>query len=85
MFKTLYGNLKYSRKSDLIFLPIKYLYLLYTVPFLVFAFMLSVRSVGVFGNPTTEEMGIVKAILLHMSAVVISFAIWGTLWSIFLK
>lgn len=85
MLRVLYGNLKFNRKIDCILIPIKYLYLVYTAPFLVFAILLSIRSLGAFGNPLKEEFGIVKSVLLHLSALVISFAIWGSLWSIFVK
>lgn len=82
MLKTLYGNLKYTKKSDLVILPIKYIYLIYTFPFLIFTLLLAIRSLGAFGNPLQEEIGPIKAVLLHMSAIVISFALWGTLYAI---
>lgn len=85
MIKALYGRLKYDNKSDIFILIIKYFYILFTFPFLLFALLLSLRSAGVFGNGRNEQFSKVKLVLLHMSAIVISFAIWGTLWSIFVR
>ncbi len=83
MLKTLYGNLRYRKKIDIIILPIKYLYIVFTFPFLIFVLLLTIRSVGVLGNPLTEESGIVKSILLHIATIFISFVMWGILWAIF--
>lgn len=85
MLKTLYGNLRYEKKTDLLLLPIKYLYIIYTIPFLIFVLLLTIRSFGAFGNPLKEESGIVKSILLHVATIFISFVIWGILWAIFIN
>jgi hypothetical protein len=76
MLKVLYGSLSIKSKSDLFILIPKLIYIIYTLPFLVFAFLLALRSLGGFGNPLKEEFGITKKILLHFAAVVISFGIW---------
>lgn len=82
MIKVLYGNLKYQNKFDFLILPFKYLYVLYTLPTLFFIFMLAIRSGGVFGNPLNEEFGDIKAIVFRLSVLILSFALWISIFMI---
>lgn len=83
MIKALYGNLKINRKIDALIFPIKLLYILYTIPYLIFALLLSIRSLGALGNPLKEEFGLKKKILLHFGAIVMSFIGWVFILAIF--
>lgn len=82
MLKVLYGRLEMNKKSDWLMLSLKLLYMLYTLPFLIFIFLFYIRSIGAFGNPLKEEFGIVKKVLLHFSAIVLSFGLWMAILSI---
>ena len=84
MLDVLYGRLKIQRKVDIILLPIKIIYFLYTIPFLVFALLLFIRTLGVFGNSSKERFGIVKKILLHFTAIFLSFIFWGIIINVIL-
>ncbi len=82
MFKVLYGNLRYRRPLDIFILPIKYIWVVYTLPTIVFVFLLTFRSGGAFGNPIIEEFGTIKKVLFRCSVVFISFVVWGIIFSI---
>ncbi|MCX7920970.1 MAG: hypothetical protein N3B21_02945 [Clostridia bacterium] len=77
MLKALYGTLKFERKADYFIMPLKVLYIIYSIPFLVFAFLLMLRSFGAFGSPKNERIGIIKKVLLHFADVFWSFVLWG--------
>ena len=76
MLKVLFGSFKITSKFDYVLIPLKVLYLLYNVPFLLVALLMTIRSLGAFGNPLKEEFGLIKKILLHFSAIVTSFFFW---------
>lgn len=76
MLKVLYGRLAYKRKIDIIVLPLKFIYIIYTFPFLVFTLLLALRSLGAFGNAFMDNSDNIGKILLHFSAIVISFGLW---------
>lgn len=82
MLKVLYGNLKIQNKFDFLILPFKILYMVYTLPFLIFALLSYIRTLGAFGNPVKEKFGVVKKILLHFSAIFLSFIFWGVIINI---
>lgn len=77
MFEVLYGNLKIKKNTDYFVVPLRVLYILYSIPFLVFAFLLMARSFGAIGSPKNEKVGIIKKILLHIADIFWSFVLWG--------
>lgn len=77
MLNILYGDLHFQGKIDFIIVPLKVLYIIYSIPFLVFAFLLVARSFGTFGSPKNEKFGIVKKMLLHIADIFWSFVFWG--------
>jgi hypothetical protein len=82
MFNVLFGNFRIQRKTDYFVLPLKILYIVYNIPFLLFAFLLFLRSFGAFGNGKNEKFGIVKKVLLHFTAIVSSFFFWIIILSV---
>jgi hypothetical protein len=85
MLKVLFGSLKINRGIDYAILPLKIVYIVYTTPFLIFAFLMNVRSFGAFSSSSKEKFGIVKKILLHLSAIFLSFGMWIVILSILEK
>lgn len=75
MFNVLFGEFKIKRHSDYFVVPMKILYFIYNIPFVIFAFLLSLRSFGAF-TCKDEKFGIVKIILFHFAAIVTSFFFW---------
>ncbi|MCX7921367.1 MAG: hypothetical protein N3B21_05000 [Clostridia bacterium] len=82
MLKILYGSLRFRKKADYIIIPLKVIYIIYSIPFLIFAFLLFIRSFGGFGSPQNEKIGMVKRILLHFSAIFWSYCLWIAILSI---
>src|SRR3989339_2290560 len=76
MLQVLYGNLKIHKKMDYLILPLKILYIIYTAPFLLFVFLMYIRTLGAFGNPSKEKFGVMKKIFLHLAGISISFGLW---------
>ena len=76
MLQALYGNLRLRKKTDYVLLPLKFIYIAYTAPFLLFAFLMAIRTLGAFGNPLKEKFGLVKKILLHFAAIGMSSCLW---------
>lgn len=54
MLKALYGDFKIKRKIDVIILPCKIIYLVYTLPFVAFALVAFITRFGAGGNPLKE-------------------------------
>lgn len=77
IFKVLYGDFKFRKKIDYITVPLKVLYIIYSIPFLLFAVLLMLRSFGAFGSSTDEKFGLVKKILFHFADIFWSFIFWG--------
>ena len=77
IIKVLFGSLKYRTKLDYIFIPLKCIYIIYSLPLLALAFLLYLRSSGAFGSPKNEKFGIIKKILFHLSNIFFSFVFWG--------
>lgn len=76
MIELLYGNLKWRNNLDTLTLPLKYLYVLYTFPTLIFIFLLGIRSGGVLGVPDKDGVGVVKLVVFRMSIFILSFGLW---------
>lgn len=85
VFKILYGDLNIRKKSDYIIVPLKVLYLIFSIPFLIIILGLFLRSFGTIGTSKNEKFGVVKKILFHFADVFWSFALWGVLISQILK
>jgi uncharacterized membrane protein YccF (DUF307 family) len=79
MFMALYGNLRINSKKGIYLFPLKVLYIILTLPFLVFSLLLAIKSLGAFGNPLKEKIGFKKKIILHVTANVVSVFIWMAL------
>lgn len=82
ILKILYGNLNIRKKTDYVIVPLKVLYIVYSIPFLVFAFLLLVRSFGAFGSAKDEKFSNVKKILLHFADVFLSYCLWIAIFGI---
>jgi len=82
MLSVLYGNLHFRKKADFIILPLKVLYIIYSIPFLLFSFLLMVRSFGAFGSPENEKIGIIKKTLLHIADLFLSYCLWISIFNI---
>lgn len=76
MLRVLFGNLKFLNKTDYIAVPLKMIYIIYSLPFLLISFVMMARSAGAFGSPDDEKFGIVKTVLLHISNIFLSFVLW---------
>ncbi|TYQ13256.1 UNVERIFIED_CONTAM: hypothetical protein Cloal_4322 [Acetivibrio alkalicellulosi] len=76
MLRALYGRLTIKNKIDYLIVGLKILYIIYTIPFLMFAAGLYVITLSFDENPFKENMGFVKTILLHFSAVFWSAILW---------
>ncbi len=76
MLRILYGDMKMNKKTDFAILMFKVIYIIYTAPFLMFVFLMCLKTLGAFGNPLKEKFGIIKKIMLHFSAIAISTCIW---------
>lgn len=79
MLKALYGNLCFIKKSDYIVVPLKVLYIIYSLPFLLFSYLLAIRSFGGLESSEDEKVGIIKKAFLHFAAIFFSFILWGLL------
>lgn len=84
MLNVLYGNLYFKKKSDYVIIPFKIVYIIYSLPFLAFAFLLMTRSFGAFGSMKNEKVGIIKKMLLHLADIFWSFVFWGIIINAFL-
>mgnify|MGYP001079307878 CR=1 FL=1 len=88
MLSVLFGNykqnLRFTNKIDFLVVPFKARYINYTLAFLIFTFLFYLRSLGAFGNPLNERFDIIKKILLHLSAIFLSFIFWGIIVNVFL-
>jgi hypothetical protein len=82
MLKVLYGSFEINSKIDYIKLPFKIIYIIYTAPFLLFTFLMYIRSLGAFGNPLKEKYGTAKIIMVHFAAIAFSFGMWVLLLSV---
>jgi hypothetical protein len=76
MLKALYGSLKIKKNVDYVFVSLKILYIIYTVPFLIFALCTYIYTLSFHENPFKQEIGVIKRILLHISAIFWSFVIY---------
>ncbi len=79
MLESMYGSLKIKNKIDIFLFPIKIIYMVYTIPFLLFVLLMQIRTLGAFGNAFKEKVGKVKALLIHFSAIFLSFIFWGVI------
>lgn len=82
MLHVLYGRFNINTIKGKMFLPIQIIYAFYTLPFLLLALLLYLRSLGAASVSSEEEFSILKKIGLHFAAIVISFALWGIALSI---
>ncbi|OPX41869.1 hypothetical protein CLHUN_42600 [Ruminiclostridium hungatei] len=82
MLNILFGNLNIKKQTDYIIVPIKVLYIIYSIPFLMFALLLAARSFGAFGSSKSEKIGIIKKILLHFANIFWSYCLWVVILSI---
>lgn len=85
MIYLLFGDLKYQNKIDILKLPLKYLYMVYTLPTLVFIFLLGMRGAGALGVPEKNGIGIVKLLLFRFSVFVLSFGLWIGIYGIIVR
>ena len=76
MLRILYGDLKINKKTDFVILMFKVIYMIYTAPFLVFVFLMYLKTLGAFGDPLKEKFGTIKKTMLHFSAIAVSTCIW---------
>ena len=82
MLNVLYGRFNLNTMRGRILFPIQALYAFYTLPFLLIALLLYLRSLGAASVSSDEEFGVLKRIGFHFAAIVISFALWGIALSI---
>ncbi len=82
MLNILFGNLNINKQTDYIIVPMKVLYIIYSIPFLIFALLLASRSLGAFGSSKNEKLGIIKKILLHFANIFWSYCLWIVILSI---
>lgn len=84
LLNTLYGNLRFRYRSDYITVPLKLAYIVFSIPFLLFALGLWARSLGAIGSPEEEKIGVVKVIFLHIADIFWSSAFWVISINLFL-
>ncbi len=82
MLNILFGNLNIKKQTNYIIVPMKVLYIIYSIPFLIFALILDLRSLGAFGSCKNEKIGIIKKILLHFANIFWSYCLWIVILSI---
>ena len=80
--KLLFGDINIKDKGDYIVVPLKVVYIIYSIPFLLFVIMAFVRTMGAFKNPNDEKIGIVKRVLFHIANIFISLVFWDLIITI---
>lgn len=58
-------------------MPLKIIYVLYTLPFLALALVLYIKGMGAFGRD--NNVGIIKKVLFHLLGILLSYLIWRAL------
>ena len=76
MVKLLYGDLAIKERIDRILVPLKIIYIIYTIPFLLMTAIMFIRGLGAFKGPANEKIGKIKRVLLHCAAIFWSFCLW---------
>lgn len=72
LIKFMYGKFPCGNGKELFWSSFKAVYLLLTIPFLIFFFWLQLISFSFFEEDF--EIGLVKKVVFHLSAVIISLA-----------
>jgi len=83
MFRTLYGKFTVSKPTDYIIIFFKSLYVLYTLPFLLFLGGYYVMTLSFFDNWVKYDGRILKSILFNIVANIVSFIAYILVWSYF--
>lgn len=83
MLKALYGSFKIKDKKDWLILPVRIVYLIYTLPFLLVVLILYARGIGAFKDPYKGKTNKRKMIGLHFSFIIMSFFIWRCFYLVY--
>lgn len=76
IWKVLFGEFKIRTPRDYILVVFRVIYIIYSLPVLWFAAMMSIRSMGAIKSSEDEKIGTIKFVLFHIANIFWSYCIW---------
>ena len=76
LFKNLYGDFKIKKPADYILIPLRVLYMIFTLVFVIFSILLAISTLSFGEDPFEGDICLSTRIFLHISAVSVSLMIY---------
>lgn len=76
ILKVLRIDLDIKNENRLYLKFVKILYVIYTLPFVMFSYGLSLRSLGAFENANSDKISSFDRVMIHFLAIFLSYLLW---------